>query len=60
LQLENIIQKQDYETAKNELHSMYKNQSPTNPQNDFQKVLISLFAEESTRNEKVVEEIKVN
>lgn len=58
LQLQDVIQKQDYETSKQNLERNYKNKPVTQPQNDYQQVLISLFAEESRRNESVVEEIK--
>ena len=58
LQLYEVVQKQDYETAESQLRTVYKNQSPIQPQNDYQQVLISLFAEESRRNEDVVKSIK--
>lgn len=54
LQLNETVQKQDFETAFNQLNSGYKNQSPIQPQNDYQQVLVSLFAQESRRNEEVV------
>lgn len=57
LQLNEVVQKQDYETAESQLRSMYKNQPPIQPQNDYQQVLMSLFAEESRRNEEVVKSI---
>jgi len=50
LQLNEIIQKKDYKSAKLELSNAYKNKNPIEPQNDYQHVLISLFAEESRRN----------
>lgn len=58
LQLTEVVQKQDFETAESQLRSVYKNQSPVQPQNDFQQVLMSLFAEESRRNEQVIDDIK--
>ncbi|KKQ71443.1 MAG: ABC transporter ATP-binding protein-like protein [Candidatus Peregrinibacteria bacterium GW2011_GWC2_39_14] len=57
LQLSEVVQKQDHETAESQLRSVYKNQSPIQPQNDFQQVLMSLFAEESWRNEKAINDI---
>lgn len=60
LQLNEVVQKQDYDTADTQLRSSYKNQSPIQPQNDFQQVLISLFAEESRRNEKVIGHIQTS
>ncbi len=60
LQLNEVVQKQDFETAESQLRSVYKNQSPIQPQNDFQQVLMSLFAEESRRNDKVITDIKTN
>jgi len=58
LQLIEVVQKQDFETADSQLKSSYKNQNPIQPQNDYQQVLMSLFAEESRRNEKAIDGIK--
>lgn len=55
LQLNEVVQKQDFETADNQLRSSYKNQPPIQPQNDYQQVLISLFAQESRRDSEYVE-----
>lgn len=60
LQLDEVIQKQDYETSKAALKSTYKNRPPVEPQNDYQKVLIALFAEEASRNEDVISLINSN
>ncbi|KKS44045.1 MAG: ABC transporter, ATP-binding protein-related protein [candidate division CPR1 bacterium GW2011_GWA2_42_17] len=57
LQLSELVQRQDFETADTQLKNSYKNQSPIQPQNDYQQVLMSLFAEESRRNEKAVDDI---
>jgi ABC-type cobalamin/Fe3+-siderophores transport system ATPase subunit len=57
LQMEEIVQLQSYENAKTTLSKSYKNQAPIIPQNDFQQVLISLFAQESSRNENVVADV---
>src|SRR3989344_7182710 len=58
LHLNEVVQRQDFETAISQFNSSYKNQSPIQPQNDYQQVLVSLFAEESRRNERVVEDIR--
>ncbi|PIX62533.1 hypothetical protein CO057_04095 [Candidatus Uhrbacteria bacterium CG_4_9_14_0_2_um_filter_41_50] len=58
LQLNEVVQRQNFETAISQFNSSYKNQSPIQPQNDYQQVLVSLFAEESRRNERVVEDIR--
>lgn len=50
LQLNEVVQKQDFVTAKKTLEQTYKRQPPIQPQNDFQQVLISLFAEEWSRD----------
>jgi ABC-type cobalamin/Fe3+-siderophores transport system ATPase subunit len=57
LQLNEVVQKQDFETASSQLKSSYKNQESIQPQNDYPQVLISLFAEESKRNEDVINTI---
>lgn len=49
-----VIPRQDYETAKAQLDNSYKHRSPAEFQNDFDKVLISAFAEESKRNSNYV------
>jgi len=59
LQLAEAVQKQNFETAKNQLNDSYKNKPPIQPQNDYQQVLISLFAQEAQRNEEVVNTIKL-
>lgn len=59
LQLSEVVQKQDYETSEPQLRSVYKNQSPVQPQNDYQQVLMTLFAEESRRNENVINVINL-
>ncbi|MCX6724466.1 MAG: DUF4435 domain-containing protein [Candidatus Staskawiczbacteria bacterium] len=58
LQLSEVVQRQDFETAGMNLKTMFKNQSPVQPENDYQQVLVSIFAEESRRNEKVIDHIK--
>jgi len=58
LQLNEIVQKQDYETAVSTLNNNYKNQPSIQPQNDYQQVLISLFAQESRRNEDGIKAIQ--
>ncbi len=60
LQLSEVVQRQDYETANTQLRSSYKNHPPVEPQNDYQQVLISLFAQEATRNEEVIKSINLN
>lgn len=57
LQLNEVVPKQDFETASTNLKGSYKNQESIQPQNDYQQVLISLFAEESKRNEDVINTI---
>lgn len=57
LQLIEVVEKKDFETAELQLRNVYKNQGPIQPQNDFQQVLMSLFAEESRRNEKAINDI---
>lgn len=59
LQLNEVVQKQNFETADTQLKNSYKNQSPVLPQTDYQQVLMSLFAEESRRNENVIDDIKI-
>lgn len=54
LQLNEVVEKKDFETAKTELKGSHKNQPPIQPQNDYQQVLISLFAQEAQRNEEYV------
>lgn len=54
LQLSELVQRQDFETADSQLKSSYKNQSPIQPQNDYQQVLVSLFAQESRRDSEYV------
>jgi ABC-type lipoprotein export system ATPase subunit len=54
LQLNEVVQKQDYETAESQLRNVYKNASPIKPQNDYQQVLVSLFAQESRRDAEYV------
>ncbi len=54
LQLSESVAKQDFETASSTLISGFKNQSPIKPQNDYQQVLIALFAEDARRNEEYV------
>jgi ABC-type cobalamin/Fe3+-siderophores transport system ATPase subunit len=50
LQLSEVVQRQDFETASTQLNSSYKNQPSIQPQNDYQQVLVSLFAQESRRD----------
>jgi ABC-type cobalamin/Fe3+-siderophores transport system ATPase subunit len=50
LQLAEDVPKQNFATAEATLRNAYKNQSSINPQNDYNQVLISLFAEESRRD----------
>lgn len=50
LQLTEVVQRQDFETADQQLKNTYKNQPSIIPQNDYQQVLISLFAQESKRD----------
>ncbi len=54
LQLTEVVQKLDYQTADSQLKGSYKNQPPIQPQNDYQQVLISLFAQESSRDQEYV------
>jgi ATPase subunit of ABC transporter with duplicated ATPase domains len=58
LQLAEVVPNQDYDTSRSSLNSAYKNQQPIQPQNDYMQVLMSLFAEESRRNEEAVLEIQ--
>ncbi|MFZ2706554.1 MAG: DUF4435 domain-containing protein [Minisyncoccia bacterium] len=58
LQLQESVQKQDFESADSSLKSGFKNQSAITPQNDFQQALITLFAEEARRNEEYYEKSK--
>ncbi|MEZ0208911.1 MAG: AAA family ATPase, partial [Candidatus Paceibacterota bacterium] len=58
LQMEERVQPQDYETAINTLAGSHKNQAPITPQNDFQQVLVSLFAEQARRNEDAVKKLQ--
>jgi len=58
LQLQESVQKQDFESAESSLKSVFKNQSVITPQNDFQQALITLFAEEARRNEEYYEKSK--
>ena len=51
LQLSEVVQKQDFETAESQLKVSYKNKPSVSPQTDYQQVLVSLFAQESRRNE---------
>lgn len=55
LYLNEVVQRQDYETAESALRSAYKNQPPIQPQNDYQQVLVSLFAQESRRDAEYVQ-----
>ena len=57
LQLSELVQRQDFETADTQLKIATKIKSPIQPQNDYQQVLMSLFAEESRRNEKAIDDI---
>ena len=50
LQLAEAVSKQDYTTAENNLRGSFKNQSPIQPQNDYQQLMVSLFAQESKRD----------
>ena len=54
LQLNEVVQKQDFETADSELKSVFKNRPSIQPQSDFQHVLVSLFAQESRRDSEYV------
>lgn len=54
LQLNEVVQRQDFETADSQLKSSYKNQPSIQPQNDYQQVLMSLFAQESRRDSEYV------
>ncbi len=58
LVLSPVVQKQDFETSQTQLRQVYNNKSPISPQNDYQQVLVSLFAEESERNKKFVNDYK--
>jgi len=60
LQLNELVQKQDFETADNALKSVYKNQSSIAPQNDYQQVLMSLFAQESKRDSDYVVSARIS
>ncbi|MDD5164051.1 MAG: AAA family ATPase [Patescibacteria group bacterium] len=54
LTLRELVEKQDVETADNQLKNIYKNQPSNSPQNDYQQVLILLFAQESRRDSEYV------
>jgi len=54
LQLDENVQKQDFETASANLKRSYKNRPSVQPQNDYQQVLVSLFAQESRRDSEYV------
>ena len=58
LQINEVVPNQDYDTSITQLNNAYKNQQPIQPQNDYVQVLMSLFAEESRRNEEAVTEIQ--
>jgi ABC-type dipeptide/oligopeptide/nickel transport system ATPase subunit len=58
LQLSEVVPNQDYDTSVSQLNSAFKNQQSIQPQNDYIQVLMSLFAEESMRNEEAIQEIK--
>ncbi len=60
LQLQENVQKQDFESAENSLKSVFKNQSVITPQNDFQQALITLFAEEGKRDAEYVAQAKLS
>lgn len=54
LQLNEVVQRQDFETADTQLRGSYKNQPSIKPQNDYQQVLVSLFAQEARRDSEYV------
>lgn len=60
LQLQEAVQKQDFESADNNLKSGFKNQSVITPQSDFQQALITLFAEEAKRDSAYVATAKTS
>lgn len=47
LQFHDTVNKKAHSFARSELKQVYKNQSPVQPQNDFENVLETLFSEES-------------
>lgn len=54
LQLIDTIPKIDFESASNQLRNSNKNQSPIHPHNDYQQVLMSLFAQQNKRDSEFV------
>lgn len=58
LQISEVVPNQDYDTSVSQLNNAYKHQQSIIPQNDYVQVLMSLFAEESKRNEEAVIEIQ--
>ncbi len=60
LQLNEVVQKENYEAAESQLRNAYKNQSPTQPQTDYQQVLVSLFAQESQRDAEYVANTRIS
>jgi ABC-type cobalamin/Fe3+-siderophores transport system ATPase subunit len=60
LQLQEAVQKQDFESADSNLKSVFKNQSVITPQNDFQQAIVTLFAEEARRDSAYVATAKTS
>lgn len=58
LVLHEAVQKRDYESASEELNRMYSRRPPTEPQNDYVQLLVSLFAEEALRNESAIKSVR--
>lgn len=58
LQFNPVVQKQDFITALEQLEGSYRNANPAQPQSNYGEVMVSLFAEEARRNEKVINSIK--
>jgi ABC-type cobalamin/Fe3+-siderophores transport system ATPase subunit len=58
LSLTENVAKVSYGQAEKQLRGAFKNQSTTSPQNDYNQVLISLFAEESMRDSGYIKQMK--
>lgn len=60
LQLNEVVQKQDFDTADTQLKASYKNRPTVQPQDDYQQVLVSLFAQEARRDFEYVESSRLS
>lgn len=58
LQLNEVVQKQDYQSALDAVRQSYRNRPVVEPQTDYQQLLMWLFAEEAERNHNYVELMK--